>query len=83
MRGRVFGVMTAGAFMGMPLGVLLAGYLLETVGVRSSLLLTGGVYLLATVAQTFMPAFREMDAPIPGVVQSEGTAPLHADSQSI
>lgn len=65
MRGRVFGVITAGAFLGMPLGVLLAGYLLEITGVRTALFITGGCYLATTLLQLFMPTLKEMDrAPI-------------------
>lgn len=65
MRGRVFGVITAGAFLGMPLGVLLAGYLLEITGVRTALFITGGCYLATTLLQLFMPTLKEMDrAPV-------------------
>jgi MFS family permease len=63
MRGRVFGVVTAGAFLGMPLGVLVAGYLLEGIGIQTALLVVGGCYLLVTLLQAFNPALRGMDRP--------------------
>lgn len=62
MRGRVFGAITAGAWAAMPLGVLLAGYLLEWAGLRSTLLVAGACYLLTTASLLFNPALREMDA---------------------
>jgi predicted MFS family arabinose efflux permease len=71
MRGRVFGATTAGAFAAMPLGVLLAGYLLEWAGLQAALLLTGTCYLLTTGSMLFNGSLREMDQPRAG-------APAHA-----
>lgn len=61
MRGRVFGAITAGAFLAMPLGVLLAGYLLEWAGLRTTLLLIGACYTLATASLSFNPTLAQMD----------------------
>lgn len=61
MRGRVFGAITAGAFVAMPVGVLLAGYLLEWAGLRTALLLIGVCYTLTTVSLAFNPTLAQMD----------------------
>jgi len=61
MRGRVFGMITAGAYAGMPLGVLIAGLMLESVGLRTTLLTVGICYVLTTASLIVNPAIREMD----------------------
>ena len=61
MRGRVFGMTTAGAFSAMPLGVLIAGFMVESLGLRSTLLAVGACYVLATATLIVNPAIREMD----------------------
>lgn len=62
MRGRVFGMVTAGAFAAMPLGVLLAGVVLDRLGLRTTLLAIGAFYVLTTLSLVVNPAIREMDA---------------------
>lgn len=71
MRGRVFGVITAGAFLGMPMGVLLAGYLLEVTRVQTALLLMGGCYLLTTLLQIFNPVLQQMDRSTPNTEEHQ------------
>ena len=61
MRGRVFGTITAGAWMAMPLGVLLGGYAIEWAGLVPTLLVVGGCYLVTTVSLAFNPVLKEMD----------------------
>jgi MFS family permease len=61
MRGRVFGTMTAGAYLAVPLGMLLTGYLVEWKGVRATLLVQAGCYLVITLSLLFNPALREMN----------------------
>ncbi len=61
MRGRVFGTMTAGAYLAVPLGMLLAGYLIQWTSVRTTLLLQAGCYLIITLSLLINPALREMD----------------------
>ncbi|HYO92524.1 MAG TPA: MFS transporter, partial [Pyrinomonadaceae bacterium] len=55
MRGRVFGTMTAGAYLAVPLGMLLAGYMIEWRGVRTTLLIQAGIYLIITLSLLFNP----------------------------
>jgi MFS family permease len=61
MRGRVFGTITAGAWMAMPWGVLLGGYAVELAGLVPALLLVGGLYLLTTVSLAFNQGLKGMD----------------------
>ena len=63
MRGRVFGLMVAVAFAVTPLGMVLAGYLAESISVTKTLLATGIAYVLVTAGQYLNPALREMDRP--------------------
>ncbi|MCC6312762.1 MAG: MFS transporter, partial [Thermomicrobiales bacterium] len=60
-RGRVLGALTGVGFLAMPLGALVAGPLLTAVGLRTVLLLAGGLYLLTTLSLVANPAIRAMD----------------------
>ena len=62
MRARVFGFMSAGVLVAMPFGALVAGFLLEWVGLWWSLLLYGVIYLATTVSLIFLPSAPQMDA---------------------
>lgn len=64
MRGRVFGAIGAAAFAAMPLGLILAGYLVDVVGLRVTLLVIAACYLFVTLSTLFNRALREMDAPV-------------------
>lgn len=61
MRGRVFGVITAGAWAAMPLGTLLGGIFTEQLGVQTILIVLGVTYLIVTVSMAFIPAMRGMN----------------------
>lgn len=61
MRGRVLGTLTAAAFLGMPAGVLVAGYAIEGVNPRGTLLAVGGLYLLTTLSLLINPAIRRIE----------------------
>ena len=68
MRGRVFGVTQAMAWVAMPLGVLVAGPLIEGLGLRTTLLVSFGLYLAVTVGARFLPSLRDLDRrPSPAV----------------
>ena len=60
-RGRVFGTITAIAFIAIPVGVLLGGYALERVDVRLLLVIIGVAYMGAILGFFFHPAMRQMD----------------------
>lgn len=61
MRGRVFGAVTAGAWVAMPLGMLLGGVLTDRFGTFIMLIGLGIVYLLTTLSMAFIPAMKEMN----------------------
>ncbi len=61
MRARVFGSIIAGAFVGIPLGTLLSGYIVPLVGLRMSLVVIGALYLLTTCSLLVNPALKKMD----------------------
>ena len=61
LRGRVFGATRAGAWASIPLGILLGGVVVETLGVAATFLVIGLCYLAVTAYGFFNPAFREMD----------------------
>ncbi len=61
MRARVFGSITAGAFVGIPLGTLLSGYIVPLIGLRMSLVVIGALYLLTTLSLLVNPALKTMD----------------------
>ena len=61
MRGRVFGAVTAGAWIAMPIGMLLGGVLTEAFGTLPILIGLGITYLVTTLSMAFIPAMKEMD----------------------
>lgn len=63
MRGRVMGALTSGAYVAMPLGMLLAGFVSERFGVIAAIVVVAAGYLLITVSTFFNPSMREMDRP--------------------
>ncbi len=61
LQARVLGALGATAWAGVPAGSLAGGLASDTLGVRGALLLTGGLYLLTTLAPFVFPCWREMD----------------------
>lgn len=61
LRARVFGALTAGAFLGMPLGGLIAGYLTDWLGIVPGILIFGSIYLLSTISLLINPNLKGMD----------------------
>lgn len=61
MRGRVFGAITAGAWLAMPLGMLLGGVWTESLGTYPLLIGLGVTYFLTTLSMAFIPAMKEMN----------------------
>ena len=62
MLGRTFGTLTALAYAGMPLGLILAGVVVEGVGLVPTIIGMGAIYVAVTVSMFFNPALRQMDA---------------------
>ncbi|MFC0430498.1 MFS transporter [Kutzneria buriramensis] len=65
MRGRVFGVVSAGALAGMPVGALLGGAVVELFGLTSALLLSAALYLTVTMCPFVFRVWRRLDEPVP------------------
>jgi len=63
MRGRAMGALTSGAYVAMPLGMLMAGLISERFGVIAAVVLVAAAYLMVTVSTFVNPAFRDMDRP--------------------
>jgi MFS family permease len=61
MRGRVFGAITAGAWIAMPLGMLLGGILTDRLGTFIMMLGLAITFLLTTLSMAFVPAMKEMN----------------------
>ena len=72
MRGRVFGVGNAAAWIAMPLGVLVAGPAIEAFGLRATLLATGGIYAVVAALTIWAPSLADLDRPADvGVTSSD------------
>jgi len=63
-RGRVLGTLTAGAFVAIPLGALLAGYALQGLGIRVTVAGVAACYLVVTLSLLVNSAIREMRPPV-------------------
>lgn len=63
LRGRVLGALTAGAYVAIPAGVLVAGLLIEGGGLARTLIVIAASYSTVTVAAGFHPVFRAMERP--------------------
>jgi MFS family permease len=61
LRGRVFGAIRAGAWASIPLGILLGGVAIATIGVAATVLVIGICYAAVVTYGFFNPAFHEMD----------------------
>ncbi|MDQ4044408.1 MAG: MFS transporter [Chloroflexota bacterium] len=60
-RARVFGTTTAIAFVAIPLGQLVGGYLIEWMGVRAFLGTVAAIHLVTVASFIFNPVLHEMD----------------------
>ena len=61
MRGRVFGAITAGAWIAMPFGMLLGGILTDRLGTFIMMIGMAVTFLITTVSMAFIPAMKEMN----------------------
>jgi len=63
LRARVMGATSAGAWLAMPLGAVLGGALIESVGLTPTLNGLGLAYLATTLVPLALPIWRTLDAP--------------------
>lgn len=61
MRARVFGSISAGAFIGIPIGSLLGSFLVAWIGIPSTLLAMGAIYFVTTLSLLINPALKKME----------------------
>lgn len=61
MRARVFSTMNAGVLAGIPLGTFAGGYIAAWIGLRATLIIMGGIYLLTTLSLLVNPAMKKME----------------------
>jgi MFS family permease len=61
LRGRVVGVITSTAYAAGPLGLLVAGPLVQWQGVQTAALLFAALIIVAAAAGFFMPGLRRLD----------------------
>ena len=61
MRGRVFGLINAGAWAGVPFGALLGGIAADTIGLSLAFGIVAGVYTLVTLSPLSGGAWRHME----------------------
>jgi len=54
-------VTQAAAWVAIPLGVLVAGAVIEAIGLRATLLVSGAAYLTITIGARFSTALRDLD----------------------
>jgi MFS family permease len=63
-RGRVFSAFTAATGAATPLGLVLAGTLLDVVGLVGTVAFMGSLSLLVTLCPVVFPVWRQMQAPV-------------------
>ncbi|MCZ4118819.1 MFS transporter [Streptomyces sp. H39-S7] len=61
LRNRVFGAVTSGVLVAVPMGGLLSGYVVQFGGLRAGLLAVSALYLVTTLSPLVLPAFRRWD----------------------
>jgi MFS family permease len=76
LRARVLGVVRASAWIGIPFGALIAGYVVAGVGVGPAAVAFGLVYLVTTLAPFVFPVWRQMRRPEPDDVRAPESAAL-------
>ncbi len=72
LRGRVVGVMVATAVAAGPLGYMLAGPMVDAIGVQATLFVTSGVFGLATLFSVASPTLRLLDVSATPVPNANG-----------
>ncbi|GAA2503818.1 putative multidrug-efflux transporter [Winogradskya humida] len=61
LRGRVLGAITACSWAGVPVGALLGGLTVESLGLHPALLIGGGIYVLVTLTPFILPTWRQLN----------------------
>lgn len=64
MRARVFGMVGAGSYLGIPLGAIVGSFLVQWTGLQLTLLIVGACYLVTTASLFVNPGLRKMERPV-------------------
>jgi MFS family permease len=72
--GRVFGTLSALAGMGVPVGLVVVGLVVEQLGVVTTIAVMGVLYLIATLGMNFNRSLHDMDARPPVTTSRTGSA---------
>jgi MFS family permease len=75
LRGRVFGVVTALAWIAIPAGRLAAGFMIESVGLIPTIVAIASAYVAVTLGMFLMPVLRQMNDPSPILVAATTNHP--------
>jgi MFS family permease len=76
LRSRVFGAVTSGVLVAVPMGGLLGGYVVQYAGLTAGMATVSALYLLTTLSPLVLPAFRAWDgAPGAPKVPAEPAGP--------
>ncbi|WP_107498671.1 MFS transporter [Actinacidiphila yeochonensis] len=62
LRSRVFGAVSSGVLVAVPLGGLVGGYAVQYAGLTTAMAVVSSIYLLTTLSPLVMPAFRAWDS---------------------
>jgi MFS family permease len=62
LRSRVFGAVTSGVLVAVPLGGLFGGYVVQYAGLRAGMAAVSAIYLLTTLSPLVLPAFRQWES---------------------
>jgi MFS family permease len=76
MRARVFGCMGAGAWAAMPIGALVAGVVVEYLGLTPTLLVLGSAYVLVVLSPLLGGPWRHMERPERSTASASEPAPV-------
>jgi MFS family permease len=75
LRGRVLGAVRSGAYVAIPAGVLVAGFLAEAIGLAGVLAAIAASYLVVTLSIFLNPAMRGLDRTVTGSTGDGLSAP--------
>lgn len=79
LRSRVFGAVTSGVLVAVPLGGLLGGYIVQYAGLRTGMVTVSAIYLVTTLSPFVLPAFRAWDT-AGDVAAEEARQPVGAEA---
>ncbi len=76
LRGRVYGLITSMTYAAGPLGYLVAGFLVQQYGVRTTFLILSGALVLVALAALPLPSLRTLDDEVDAEAKDPGPAPV-------